>query len=85
LTCINAFGGASWHDKKCKEEDMKLRKLVIVSGLVMTASIPAAAQQDQWQMPMMGQEMMDQGGMMGRGGMMRTWAPKTLATPAAAQ
>jgi len=47
-----------------------LRKLVIVSGLLMAATFPAAAQQDQQQTPMMGKGMMDQGGMMGRGGMM---------------
>jgi len=47
-----------------------LRKLVIMGGLVMAATFPAAAQQDQQQTPMMGKGMMDQGGMMGRGGMM---------------
>jgi hypothetical protein len=49
-----------------------LCKLVVMSGLVMTAAFPAMAQQDQQQAPMMGQGqggMMDrgQGGMMGRG------------------
>lgn len=50
-----------------------LCKLVIMSGLVMTATFPAMAQQDQQQAPMMGQGqggMMGQDGMMGRGGMM---------------
>jgi hypothetical protein len=53
---------------RCKK---LLYNLVIVGGLVMTATFPAAAQQDQQQTPMMDQGRMDQGGkMMGRGGMM---------------
>ena len=49
-----------------------LCKLVIMSGLVMTATFPAVAQQDQQQAPMMGQGQggkmgQGQGGMMGRG------------------
>lgn len=47
-----------------------LRKLVFVGGLVMAATFPAAAQQNQQETPMLDQGMMDQGGMMGRGGMM---------------
>jgi hypothetical protein len=60
-----------------------LCKLVIMSALVMTAALPAMAQQDQQQAPMVGQGQggmmgqgqggmmgQGQGGMMGRGGMM---------------
>jgi hypothetical protein len=52
-----------------------LCKLVIMSALVVTATFPAMALQDQQQTPMMGQGQggmmgQGQGGMMGRGGMM---------------
>jgi hypothetical protein len=45
-------------------------RLVVMSGLVLTAALPAMAQQSQQQTPMMGEGTMGQGGMMGRGGMM---------------
>jgi hypothetical protein len=43
-----------------------LCELVVMSGLVLTAALPAMAQQGQQQMPMMNQETMGQGGMMGQ-------------------
>jgi hypothetical protein len=53
-----------------------LCRLVVMSGLVLTAALPAMAQQSQQQMPMMGQGTMGQGGMMGQdmGGMMGSGA-----------
>jgi hypothetical protein len=52
-----------------------LCKLMIISALVMTPAFPAMSQQNQPQAPMMGQGQggmvdRDEGGMMGRGGMM---------------
>ena len=44
----------------------KLCELVVMSGLVLTAALPAMAQQGQQQMLMMGQGTMGQGGMMGQ-------------------